>query len=113
MPPFFRQGSLLDRLGGAITRRAPTQDYGYLPPSVGATFWGQVGMPPTFKAEQSQQAYSDNAWLYSSINVIAHEVSRTKFRLVRSNPGGEPDPIDNHQALETLSRPQPVAGGRS
>src|SRR5688572_24911040 len=105
----FRKGSFLDRV------LAPKQerDYGYLPPSAIAMYSQYTGLPPPFKPEASQRAYSDNPWLHSAVNVIAHEVSRTKFHLVKKLKDGSVEPVESHQAIETLNRPQPVGTGRT
>lgn len=64
--------------------------YGYLPPSRESVWNRQFfGVPPPFNPREAKQAYSDNPWLHSGINVIANEVASTKFRLVRKNADGE------------------------
>src|SRR5437588_3657857 len=95
----LRPGSFLDRLKNNLLGRAPSADYGYLPPSMQTVFQREYGLPPTFKTEESQQAYADNPWLYSAVNVIAHEVARTNFRLITRNKKGEEKPVESHQAL--------------
>src|SRR3954470_2031934 len=94
MAPPFRKGSFLDRLRQALSTRA------YLPPSSQTVFLKDYGLPPTFKAEQTQEAYSDNPWLYSAVNVIAHEVARTDFRLVKRSKASLKD-VESHQSIET------------
>lgn len=105
----FRPGSFLDRL---LTQKE-NRDYGYLPPNALAMFSQYQGLPPPFKPEASQRAYSDNPWLHSAVNVISHEVSRTKFHLVKKLKNGTVEPVESHQAIETLNRPQPVGTGRT
>src|SRR5687768_7315230 len=113
--PLFRPDSFLDRLrnAGRFLTGKEERDYGYLPPSMLSVFQGPTGIPPTFKAEASQKAYSDNPWLYSAVNVIAHEVARTKFQLVQRKKDGSVEPVESHQAIETLTHPQPVGEGRT
>src|SRR3954471_18459934 len=106
MPAPFRNDSFLDRL---FQRAAGTT---YLPPSLQTVFQREYGLPPTFKPEQTQEAYGDNPWLYSAVNVIANEVARTQFRLVEKTKAGTKD-VESHQALDTLFHPQPVEGGKS
>src|SRR5688572_23522613 len=105
----IRKGSFLDRF---LTQKQD-RDYGYLPPSMLSLFSGPTGIPPPFKPEASQRAYSDNPWLHSAVNVISHEVSRTKFHLVKKLKDGSVEPVESHQAIETLYRPQPVGTGRT
>src|SRR4051794_11709923 len=117
MPQSDRPGvPFLERLknvGRALVGKTPSMQYGLLPPDYQTVFSKEFGLPPTFKPEQSQQAYSDNPWLYSAVNVIAHEVSRTEFRLMLKDKKGELTRVENHQAMDTLTDPQPGAAGGS
>lgn len=98
-------------LGRLIKKAFPSK--GYLPPSLQTVFLRDYGIPPTFRAEQTQEAYGDNPWLYSAVNVISPEVARTAFRLVRYTKAGDKKDVLSHQALETLLHPQPIGGGKS
>src|SRR3954469_23910242 len=109
--PAFRPGSFLSRLETA--GRSLFQKRDYPPPSLDAAYAHAFGLPPSFRAEQTQQAYTDNPWLYSAVNVISHEVARTDFRLYKKKKNGEPEEVTSHQALETLSHPQPLESGKT
>jgi HK97 family phage portal protein len=73
--------------------------------------YGDRAKPP-FRPTESIQAYGDNPYLYSAINAVASEISRTKFSLVRPTPDGNV-PVIQHQALETLLHPQPTHEGKT
>lgn len=105
MPAPIRPNSFLDRvLNGKQARSVPFPDQ---------TSFGTYGRPAPFKPKQSLEAYGDNAWLYSSVNVIASELARTNFLLQKRNAKGEMKPIERHQALDTMQRPQPIGGGKT
>jgi hypothetical protein len=74
LPSPFRNGSFLDRLAGGCSqsRSVPFPDSGY--------FIGR-GRPALFKPKESLQAYGDNLWLYSAVNILSDEAARTPFRL--------------------------------
>ena len=105
--PLFRPGSILDRLAQRVSSTTV-----YPAPSFQSLVYKDFGLPPTFHAEKTQEAYGDNPYLYSAINVIAHEVARTDFHLVRQTKTGTKDVV-SHQAMETLAHPQPTDGGKS
>src|SRR3954469_3347981 len=113
MPNFFQRLSAAASAAarGFLGRETRGMDHGYLPPSFQTVVQRQFGLPPPFRPQEAQQAYSDNPWLYSGINVIANEVARTKFRLV-SDHGGKNEKEIVHQAVETLARPQPLDSGK-
>lgn len=103
--PAIRPHSFLDRvLNGRQERSVPFPDQSYY---VG------YGRPHSFKPHQSLQAYGDNPYLYSAVNVIASELARTNFRLQKRNAKGEVTYIERHQALETMKKPQPIKGGKT
>ena len=115
MPSFFQRLSAAASAAaeGFLGRQARGMDYGYLPPSFQTSVQRQFGLPPPLRAQESQQSYSDNPWLYSGVNVIANEVARTKFRLVLNPEEEDQMPVDAHQAAETLAHPQPLASGKT
>src|SRR5690242_17333644 len=78
-----------------------SDELGFLPPTVYTQLWQNYGIPPPFRPGEVQQAYSDNPWLYAGINVIANEVARTNFKLVRVDEDGDEAEAE-HQAMETL-----------
>ena len=105
MAPAFRPGSLLDRIvNGTEKRSLPLPDH---------VFYGGLGRPAPFKPKESLGAYGDNPWLYSGVNVIAAELARTDFKLQKRNKKGEITYIQSHQALDTMNKPQPIAGGKT
>lgn len=104
MPSAFRPGSFLDRITGKEQRSVPLPDH---------NLYGALGRPHSFKPHLSLESYGDNAYLYSSVNVIAFELARTEFRLQKRNPKGEIEPVERHQAIETMNRPQVTSGGKS
>jgi HK97 family phage portal protein len=67
---------------------------------------------PPFRPTESLKAYGDNPYLYSAVNAVAHEISRTKFQLVKPKDD-ENVPVVNHQALTTLQHPQPTSAGKT
>src|SRR4051794_29637679 len=72
--------------------------------------YGTYGLPAQFKPSESLDSYTNNVWLYSAINVIASEISRTDFRLQRTRANGEIEYVKSHQAIETLTHPSAVNG---
>lgn len=71
------------------------------------------GMAPLYKPEESLKAYGDNPWLGGAVDKIAREIARTKFHLQIENNKGEIEVIRNHEALDTLKKPQPTKTGKS
>lgn len=71
------------------------------------------GIPALFKPKESLDAFNNNVWLYAAVGKIAQEIARTKFRLRNKRKDGSFDYIEKHQALETLSHPQPLPSGKS
>lgn len=97
--PVFRFGSFLDRTFGPSEQRS-------LPPPL-ETMMGPWGVPFVFKPKQSLQAYGDNVWLYGAVTKIAFEIAKTNFKLRLIKTDDEFEPVEKHQALETMRRPQP------
>lgn len=81
-------------------------EYGYPSPTYQTYFWKTFGIPPPFKSHEAQQAYKDNSYFFTAVNIIANEVARTDFTLVKPGKKGQKKEIEDHQALTTLRNPQ-------
>lgn len=103
--------SFLDRLSRAYAAFTGREMRNVPLPFEGA--YNQVGMPPLFKPQESLAAYGDNTWLAGAVDKISREIAHTQFRLQKVKAKGEIEVIQNHQATETLNRPQPIKGGKS
>jgi len=105
MPSLFSRHSQAARtLFGREERNVPVSE---------SMYYGGMGMPATFKPEESQKAYGDNVWLYRAVFTSSMELASINLRLQSKNAKGEVTPIETHQALDVLARPQPIKGGKS
>lgn len=102
MSPLFRPDSPLDRLFGRKQERA-------LP--VGSPFaYSGYGVPALFKPQESLDAYGYNVWLYRAVLTLSVELARIPLRLESQGKKGRP--IEKHQALAALARPQETKTGK-
>ena len=96
--------SFVSRLGkaasafGRVVRGLPLPDH---------LFYDSIGVPALFKPKESLDAFGTNVWLFSAVQKHAQEIARTIFRLRIKKKNGDYEYIEEHEALDTLARPQP------
>lgn len=81
-------------------------------PAPSETIYHSYGMPALFRPAESIDAYGDNPWLGGAVDRIVQTLARTKFHLQKGF-GDDIEIIHQHQALETLRKPQPTKAGKS
>jgi HK97 family phage portal protein len=87
--------------------------FGTSPPPIDMNSYQGWGMPALWRPQESLDAYGDNPYLYRAVLMISMQIGQTAFRLQKTNAAGEIELVKKHQALATLAKPQPTAGGKS